>query len=526
MKIALAQLNYTVGDVEGNASKIIEAIEKAKQKNADLVVFAEQALSGTPAYDLLNKATFVELCEEELERIAEHCDSLAAIVGSPVAGDEGTVSAAVVIERGQITRRVAKQYVDYRDEMGFVHPSKGPEVITVAGEQVAVVVGNDLVRVRDCDQSVTTIININARRFRKRVLEARYEKFHNLAFAEGKNLVFVNHVGGSTDMVYDGTSSVYDSKGELVMLLETFNEDFKVCDMNAANEPIATPFSYYQNRTRNLYDAIKCGLKDYFYKNGYKKACVGLSGGIDSSVVLSIAVDALGAENVRAMMMPSQFSSDHSVEDAVKLAENLGVEYNVVPITEAYKSIVESLMPVVGGTPFDATEENIQARIRTIMLMALQNKQNYLMLNSSNKSENALGWCTLYGDTAGAISITGDVYKSEIYDLARYINRDGEIIPENILNKEPSSELYAGQKDSDLLPPYEVVDAILYRMIERGQHREEIINAGFDAEVVHKIHKMVMRNEKKRFQFCPMLRLSSCTLGCDRVLPLTNKYGD
>ena len=526
MKIALAQLNYTVGDVEGNASKIIEAIEKAKQKNVDLVVFAEQALSGTPAYDLLNKATFVELCEEELERIAEHCDSLAAIVGSPVAGDEGTVSAAVVIERGQITRRIAKQYVDYRDEMGYIDPSSGSEVITVAGEQVAVVVGNDLVRVRDCDQSVTTIININARRFRKRVLEDRYEKLHHVAYVEGKNLVFVNHVGGSTDMVYDGTSSIYDAKGELVLLLDTFKEDFKVCDLGVQNEPIATPFSYYQNRTRNLYDAIKCGLKDYFHKNGYKKACVGLSGGIDSSVVLSIAVDALGAENVRALMMPSQFSSDHSVEDAVKLADNLGVEYNVVPITEAYKSIVESLMPVVGGTPFDATEENIQARIRTIMLMALQNKQNYVMLNSSNKSENALGWCTLYGDTAGAISITGDVYKSEIYDLARYINRESEIIPENILNKEPSSELYAGQKDSDLLPPYEVVDAILYRMIERGQHREEIINAGFDADVVHKIHKMVMRNEKKRFQFCPMLRLSSCTLGCDRVLPLTNKYGD
>ena len=526
MKIALAQLNYTVGDVEGNASKIIEAIEKAKQKNVDLVVFAEQALSGTPAYDLLNKATFVELCEEELERIAEHCDSLAAIVGSPVAGDEGTVSAAVVIERGQITRRIAKQYVDYRDEMGYIDPSSGSEVITVAGEQVAVVVGNDLVRVRDCDQSVTTIININARRFRKRVLEDRYEKLHHVAYVEGKNLVFVNHVGGSTDMVYDGTSSIYDAKGELVLLLDTFKEDFKVCDLGVQNEPIATPFSYYQNRTRNLYDAIKCGLKDYFHKNGYKKACVGLSGGIDSSVVLSIAVDALGAENVRALMMPSQFSSDHSVEDAVKLADNLGVEYNVVPITEAYKSIVESLMPVVGGTPFDATEENIQARIRTIMLMALQNKQNYVMLNSSNKSENALGWCTLYGDTAGAISITGDVYKSEIYDLARYINRENEIIPENILNKEPSSELYAGQKDSDLLPPYEVVDAILYRMIERGQHREEIINAGFDADVVHKIHKMVMRNEKKRFQFCPMLRLSSCTLGCDRVLPLTNKYGD
>lgn len=526
MKIALAQLNYTVGDIEGNTSKIIEAIEKAKLRNADLLVFAEQAVSGTPAYDLLNKVTFLELCEEALERIAEHCNGLSVIVGSPVQGKEGAVSAAVLIEKGGIVRRIGKRYVDLRDEMSYIKPSRGFETVEIAGEQIAVVVGGDLKRHSNYDRSITTIINIAARRYRKRVLEARYEELHHIAYVEGKNLVFVNQVGASTDIVYDGTSSVYDRTGELVTLLDTFGEDFKVCDLSIKNDPIATPFSYYQNRTRNLYSAIKCGLKDYFHKNGYRKACVGLSGGIDSSVVLSIAVDTLGAENVRALMMPSQFSSTHSVEDAIKLAENLGVEYNVVPITEAYRSIVESLIPVVGGTPFDATEENIQARIRTVMLMALQNKQGYLLLNSSNKSENALGWCTIYGDTAGAISITGDVYKGEIYDLARYINREREIIPENILNKEPSSELHPDQKDSDFLPPYEVVDAILYRMIERGQHREEIINAGFDAEVVRKIHSMIMRNEKKRYQFCPTLRLSSCTFGCDRVLPLTNKYGD
>ena len=235
----------------------------------------------------------------------------------------------------------------------------------------------------------------------------------------------------------------------------------------------------------------------------------------------------VGAENVRALLMPSPFSSLESVEDAKELARNLGIEYNVIPISEIYTSVVNTLKPVIGGTEFDATEENIQTRIRTVLLMALQNKTDYILLNSSNKSENALGLCTLYGDTAGAFSPTGDLYKSEMYDVARYINRtQGNPIPESILTKEPSSELHPGQKDSDILPPYEVVDAILFRMIEEGQHREEIVNAGFDSEVVEKIHGMIMRNEKKRYQFPPVLRLSSCTFGHERLMPLTNKYGD
>ena len=225
--------------------------------------------------------------------------------------------------------------------------------------------------------------------------------------------------------------------------------------------------------------------------------------------------------------MPSPFSTDHSVEDARALAERLGIAYDVIPITEIYESVVDTLKPVIGGTEFDATEENIQPRIRTVLLMALQNKTDHILLNSSNKSENALGLCTLYGDTAGAFSPTGDLYKSEMYDVARYINRtQNNVIPENILDKAPSSELHPGQKDTDILPPYEVVDAILYRMIEEGQHREEIINAGFDAEVVEKIHNMIMHNEKKRFQFPPVLRLSMCSFGHERLMPLTNKYGD
>ena len=225
--------------------------------------------------------------------------------------------------------------------------------------------------------------------------------------------------------------------------------------------------------------------------------------------------------------LPGSILQVESVEDAKELARNLGIEYNVIPISEIYTSVVNPLKPVIGGTEFDATEENIQTRIRTVLLMALQNKTDYILLNSSNKSENALGLCTLYGDTAGAFSPTGDLYKSEMYDVARYINRtQGNPIPESILTKEPSSELHPGQKDSDILPPYEVVDAILFRMIEEGQHREEIVNAGFDSEVVEKIHGMIMRNEKKRYQFPPVLRLSSCTFGHERLMPLTNKYGD
>jgi NAD+ synthase (glutamine-hydrolysing) len=271
---------------------------------------------------------------------------------------------------------------------------------------------------------------------------------------------------------------------------------------------------------------MKMGLADYFRKNGFRRACLGMSGGIDSALVAAVAVEALGAQNVRLLMMPSQFSTEHSVDDAVAMAERLGVQYNVVPITEAYKAITETMLPVVGGTRFDITEENIQSRIRAVMLMALSNKFGYTVLNCSNKSESAVGYGTLYGDTIGAISIAGDLYKSEVYDIARYINKTrGEVIPDHILLKEPSAELHPGQLDSDRLPTYEVLDAILYRLIEKGQVREEVINAGFDAETVYRVHKMLLRSEYKRRQGCPVFRLSTAPLGKDFVMPLTNRYG-
>ncbi|MBQ5617971.1 MAG: NAD+ synthase [Alistipes sp.] len=526
MKIALAQLNYTIGDIDANVAKIIDAVRKAECEGADLVLFAEYAVSGTPAYSLLRKTTFLTLCEEALETIAEACTRVTAIVGSPVLTERGAVSAAAVLRDGRVDQIVEKQYVTARREMGFIVEGEGYKTINICGRNIAVMVGNDLAHLSEIDSKAHFVVNVNSRRYGKGLLSRRLEMLRRLAYTEERNIIIINQVGGSGDLVYDGTSGIMNKRGEVELFMKSFEEDFVIFDTLAEHNPIKVPYTTYNDRVRLVYQAACLGLRDYFQKNGYKKACVGLSGGIDSSVVACLAVGALGKENVKGLMMPSHFSPDESVEDAKALAENLGIDYSVLPITEAYTAIIDTLKPVTGGTDFDATEENIQSRIRTVLLMALQNKDGYVLLNSSNKSENAIGWCTLYGDTAGAFSVTGDLYKSEIYDLARYINsRFDNVIPEIILKKEPSSELRPNQKDSDILPPYEVVDAILYRMIEEGQHREEIVNAGFDAEVVEKIHSMVMTNVKKRYQYPPVLRLSTRSFRHECLFPLVNKYG-
>ena len=526
MKIALAQLNYTIGDIKANVAKIVDAIARAEREGADLVLFAEYAVSGTPAYDLLRKTTFLTLCEEALEDIAKACRKVTAIVGSPVLTGRGAVSAAAVLRNGCVEEIIEKQYVTARREMGFIVEGEGYKTVNICGRNIAIMVGNDLAHLSEIDSKAHFVVNVNSRRYGKGLLSRRLEMLRRLAYTEERNIILINQVGGSGDLVYDGTSGIMNKQGKVELFMKSFEEDFVIFDTLAEHNGVEVPYTTYNDRTRMVYQAACLGLRDYFHKNGYKKACVGLSGGVDSSVVACLAVGALGKENVKGLMMPSHFSSDESVEDAKALAENLGIEYSVLPIAEAYTAIMDTLKPVTGGTEFDATEENIQSRIRTVLLMALQNKDGYVLLNSSNKSENAIGWCTLYGDTAGAFSVTGDLYKSEIYDLARYINsRFDNVIPEIILKKEPSSELRPNQKDSDILPPYEVIDAILYRMIEEGQHREEIINAGFDSQVVEKIHSMVMQNVKKRYQYPPVLRLSTSSFRHECLFPLVNKYG-
>ncbi len=522
MKIALAQLNFTVGDFEENKLRIVNSIIRAKSQGADLVCLSEQAISGAPAYDLLNKVTFLDLCEEALVEIASHCDDITAVIGLPLQHENRTISAAAVIKDRKVIRYAGKKYVNSRDEVRHIVPSKGVEYIKVAGHKVAIVLGDDIRQEQHYGDYADTIVNIALSPYARGIVEQRYDFLGKLAFTTGKNVAFVNCVGGQTDVVYDGSSSVFNPKGEAIALLKNFAEDLAVVDLDKANPAIKIP---YQNKTANVYNAIKLGLGDYFRKNGFTKAALGLSGGIDSAVVLALAAEVLGAENVRVMMLPSVYSSDHSVDDARRLAENLGVQYDIVPISATYDAALNELRGVFGETQFDVTEENMQARLRMVFLMALCNKFGYMLLNTSNKSELAVGYGTMYGDSAGSLSVIGDLYKSEVYDLARHINRSGEIIPVNTIDKEPSAELRPEQKDSDSLPAYDELDAILYRMIEEGQHREEIMSAGFEPSTVERVYRMVNRNEYKRVQFCPVLRMSTCTFRKGRVWPLTNKYG-
>ena len=525
MKVAIAQLNYTIGDFETNKLKIIEAIERSKSQGVDLVVFAEEAISGAPAYDLLNKVNFLELCEETLVEIAACRDNIAVLVGLPVQnGASKTVSAAAFIKNRKIIGYITRKYVVQRDDATYLWGGEGSAMVEVNGRRVAVVVGEDVMHPAEfTGRDADVVVNLGSTKYARQRIKKRYDYFSGLAFRLGVHFIMVNQIGGNTDVIYDGSSAAFDRKGRPIALLASFDEDYRIIDLDRENAPVEVP---YQDKTRNVYKALRLGLRDFLRKNGYSKVCLGLSGGIDSAVVAALAVEAIGAENVRVLLMPSEFSSDHSVEDAMQMVRSLGMQYDTVSITDMYRVVLKDLAPVFGArTEFGVTEENIQARIRGMLLMALSNKFGHLLLNTSNKSELALGWCTLYGDSTGMLSVLGDVYKSEVFDLARHINRHGPIIPENILLKEPSAELCPEQKDTDYLPPYDETDSIIYRMIEEGQSREEIVNAGFNVELVRKIYGMILRNEQKRYQLCPVLRVSTCPFGALRVMPITSKYG-
>lgn len=519
MKIAIAQLNYTVGAVKSNKFKIIESIYRAKQAGAELVVFSEHSISGANCFYLLTKSQFLESCEVALVEIASHCEGIAVILGLPVFDGDLKVSAAVLIQDRKIIKYIGKKNIVSIDEMPYFDSSTGCEFVTVKGNRLAIVVGEDILNEDRFGESTDIIINIHTNPYYRRHIEMRYDYMKAMSFLSGKTLVFANHFGGQSELVYDGSSCVF-RKGEGIAFLKSFEEDFRLVDTeNDPSVPVPP-----QNHTANVYSAMKLGLNDYFEKNGFRKACLGLSGGVDSAVVLAVAVDVLGAENIRVLMLPSQFSTDHSVKDAIEMAENLGVEYDVIPITETYIALADSMKPVIGGTSFDKTEENLQARIRCAMLMALANKFGYILLNTCNKSEIAMGYNTLYGDLSGSLSIMGDLYKTEVYAVARYINRRITIIPEKILKKEPSAELREGQKDSDVLPPYDLLDALLLRLIEENQGVEEIVNAGFDYEMVSAVAECIKRNEFKRRQLCPILQLSMRPFGSGYKLPLINKY--
>ena len=540
MKIALAQLNYHIGNFDANEAKIIRHINKAKEANADLVVFAELAICGYPPRDFLNVEDFVDLCENSIQQIAKHCIGIAAIVGGPsnnqLLKGKKLYNTAYFLSDGQITSKHHKQLLptyDVFDENRYFESADHPTCINYKGEKIALTICEDLWNIdgqsiykrSPMDELINEkpdfIINIAASPFSIDQVENRREIFEWNAKQYQLPIYYVNHVGAQTELIFDGGSCLTSSEGKPISQLAYFEEDLNYFD--SKNHPKSN-ISQSLDKYSKIESALVLGIRDYFKKLQFKTATLGLSGGIDSALTLTLAVKALGKENVIPILMPSQFSSDHSIDDSIELCKNLGCEYHEIEIEPIYNSFDKQLEPLFKGTDFGIAEENIQSRIRGALLMAHTNKFHSILLNTSNKSELAVGYGTLYGDMSGGISVLGDVYKTEVFELSKFINKFKEIIPTNIITKAPSAELRPDQKDSDSLPDYEVLDAILFEYIENEMSPNEITSKGFDHATVHRILKMVNMNEYKRHQTPPILRISSKAFGMGRRMPIVGKY--
>jgi NAD+ synthase (glutamine-hydrolysing) len=546
MKIALAQLNYHIANFAENTSKIIEHIEKAKAGGADLIVFSELSVTGYYPHDLLERKEFIGQVYQAIDQIAEHCTGIGAIVGGPSINPEPKgkklFNSAFFLYDGKVQHVVNKSLLptyDVFDEYRHFEPNREFSVFDFAGKKLAITICEDLWDEQETQNEFgreklyqlsplselsalnpDLVINISASPFsynqenwRKNILIKNATKYK-------LPIVYVNQVGAQTELVFDGGSSYLDEKGQILEELNYFSEDFRIIDTDDPQPNHQPPADYIQK----IYQALILGIRDYFRKMGFKKATLGLSGGIDSALVAVLAVEALGNENVRVLLMPSRYSSDHSVSDALQLAKNLGIQHDIIPIQPMVDSFGESLSGVFANLKNDITEENIQARTRGILLMAISNKFGNILLNTTNKSECAVGYGTLYGDMNGGLSVLGDVYKTDIFNMARRINREQEIIPWNTILKPPSAELRPDQKDTDSLPEYDILDQILFDYIERNLSPEEIIAKGFERETVLRTVRMVNTNEYKRFQAPPILRISSKAFGFGRRMPLVAKY--
>ena len=549
MKITLAQLNYHIGNFGSNAEKIIASIEKAKKDKSELVIFSELSICGYTPHDLLEQKDFVNQAIITAQEIAKHCIGIAAIVGCPTINNnlngKNLHNSALFLANGKIEKQIHKTLLptyDIFDEYRYFEPNEVFELIEYKGEKIAITICEDLwdeqeiplnfsrqklYRVTPMDKLAKLkpdlIINIagspfsyNQADMRKNILK-RNAKKHQLP------LIYVNQVGAQTELIFDGGSLLVNKLGQVVEELSYFNEDIRTIDLNSETLNTVKNETDYP-RIARIYDALVLGVRDYFKKMGFKKATLGLSGGIDSAVCLALAEKALGCNNLNVILMPSQFSSQHSIDDAETLAKNLNVAYHTIPIKDLYDSFNLSLAPLFAHEKMDTTEENIQARIRGLLLMAYSNKFGHILLNTSNKSEAAVGYTTLYGDMSGGLSVLGDVYKTDVYLLAEHINRNKIIIPTHTITKPPSAELRPDQKDSDSLPDYSILDNILFQYIELKKSASEIEISGFNSEQVTNIIKMVNQNEYKRFQAPPILRISSKAFGFGRRMPLVAKY--
>ncbi len=558
MKIFLAQQNYHIGNFDENTKKIICAIEEAKKQHGDLIIFSELCVCGYPPRDFLEFDDFINKCYLAVETIKEYADTIAVIIGAPdrnkIARGKDLFNAAWFLENKTVkgvAHKTCLPTYDVFDEYRYFEPAYEWNVIEFKGKRIALTIcediwnlgDNPLYRICPMDelmkQSPDFMINISASPFdythaedRKTVVQANVLKYKLPMF-------YCNATGSQTEIVFDGASLVFDKDANLCGQLPSFQsalqsfilKDDGTIDGAVAGDMAGTPIHelsplvLQENlNTDQIYNAIVTSIKDYFFKMGFSNAIIGSSGGIDSAVTIALACDALGAANVKAVLMPSGYSTSHSVTDAEKLSKNLGNPYEIIPIKNIYNAFITDLKPIFKNLPFSVAEENIQSRTRGNLLMAIANKFGYILLNTSNKSELATGYGTLYGDMAGGLGVLGDCYKMQVYALATYINRKGEIIPENIITKAPSAELRPDQKDSDSLPPYEILDKILFQYIERRLGPKEIKAQGFDASLVDRILKMVNINEYKRNQFCPIIRISPKAFGVGRRVPIVGKY--
>jgi len=546
MKIALAQLNYRIGDIEVNTAKILAEIEKAKEQNVDIVIFSELAVCGYPPKDLLDYPSFIERCETALQLICEATENVAVLVGGPawskLTKGKKLYNSAYFYADQKLVRRIDKTLLptyDIFDEYRYFQPNEVFECVEYKGEKIAITICEDLWNLDDeklykitpmdelIAQKPSVMINLSGSPYSYNHVEKRRIRMQLNAKTYGLPLFYVNQVGGNTDILFDGGSMFINRMGEIVEECEFYKEDFKVIKWDSDHIYEDNHQDYYDYDIGLIHDALVMGVRDYFGKVGFSKAVLGSSGGIDSAVVHAIAAEALGADNVKAITMPSRYSSTGSVVDAHKLAKNLGSPFSTIPIKEVFDSFNRTLAPEFEGTQPNVTEENLQARSRGIILMAYSNKFGNMVLNTSNKSESAVGYSTLYGDMCGGLSVIGDLYKEQVYELARFINRYGEVIPYEIINKEPSAELRPDQKDSDSLPPYPVLDKILFHYIEEKKGWKEIVamdEEGLTEDIVRKIVRMVDRNEYKRFQASPTLRISHKAFGTGRRMPIVARY--
>lgn len=541
MKIALAQINPFIGDFEGNFQKICEGIDKAVAISADLVVFPELSVCGYPTRDFLDYKHFTRASLSIVDRIAEYGkDKLAVIVGSPSfnPNKEGKdlYNTAFLLNQGKIVHTSHKALLptyDIFDEYRYFEPAHEFSTIDFKGKRLAITVcediwniGNEnpLYKVCPMDELIgqqpDIMINLSASPFSYNHASERIDIAKANAKRYGLPLFYANQVGAQTEVVFDGGSLVVAANGDLVREMPYFEEGIEVFD----TDHLITSKEQAKEKYQLMHDALVMGIRDYFRKLGFTKAIVGLSGGVDSALTVALAVAALGKENVLSVLMPSQYSSEHSVSDSLELVKNLGSPYKIIPIKDVFDQYDKILQPHFEGLPFNVTEENLQARIRANYLMALSNKFGYILLNTTNKSEAAVGYGTIYGDLCGGIGVLGDVYKTQVYEVCKIVNKDKEIIPYHVTVKPPSAELRPGQKDSDSLPEYPILDPILYEYIENQQGLDEILSKGYDEALVKRVLKLVNRAEYKRYQTPPMLRVSHKAFGMGRRLPIVGKY--